>query len=228
VNHSTMDFARARLPILGLAIVACIVTACTRPASQGASPTPRGTADFTKQGDPNAAHAPPVAYDEGKGEFTQSGKTIAIWRLWRFTGSTDGFSVPGASVSNAPGGGLAIENKVYGAFLRTPTGLNFAGGSYPVILVRIERTKAGSQWEPVIYYTTAKHGETESYQSHVFRGVNPKEGETAILVFNMAKPTNGGSDWTSSRISQFRLQTDDQPGGAFIIRQIAVAGPLPH
>lgn len=200
---------------------------CDKPAGSG-EPAARSTADVTAQGDPRAANAIPVDWDERRGAFFQRGKRLDSFHIWRFAKNLEGFTAPGAVATVAPSGGLSIENKLYGAFIRTPEKLNIDGARYSTVLVRLTRVTAGAQWEPVVYYTTSTHGESEAFESHVYRGVNPKPGATAILVFNMAKPTTGLHDWVASRIQQFRLQTDDQPGGRFIIREIAVTTALPH
>nr|MEA2799634.1 hypothetical protein [Phenylobacterium sp.] len=33
----------------------------------------------------------------------------------------------------------------------------------------------------------------------------------------------GGPDWTQSNIDQIRFDVEDKPGGAFVIRQVAIA-----
>jgi hypothetical protein len=38
----------------------------------------------------------------------------------------------------------------------------------------------------------------------------------------MSRQAAGAPDWTQSTIDQFRLDLEDKPGGAFIIRQIAI------
>jgi hypothetical protein len=52
----------------------------------------------------------------------------------------------------------------------------------------------------------------------------------------MARPKQGGDDWMLSYVEQLRLHLDRGPGGAFVIRQIAVVqnpgaealGPAPQ
>jgi hypothetical protein len=200
------------------------VAGCAKPADNSAHPAP----DSTYQGDPNAAHAPPVTWDDKLGAFAQNGKPLKTWKLWRFTSSTEGFAAPGSTVSVAPGGGLSIANKVYGAPVRTPESLALDGGRYPVVLVRITRDAAGTQWDPIVYYTTDKHAETELFKANVYRGHNPAVGETTVLVYDMAHLLTGGPDWLRSKIKQIRFQNDDQPGSSFTIREIAVAEKLPQ
>jgi hypothetical protein len=43
------------------------------------------------------------------------------------------------------------------------------------------------------------------------------------MVFDMHRLAAGGDDWKTSKIDQVRLDLDDGPGGAFVIRQVAIA-----
>jgi hypothetical protein len=209
---------------LALAALAFGLAGCSQPASTASHPEP----DSTYQADPNAANAPPVTWDDRRAAFVQSGKPLAAGKLWRFAGSTDGFTVPGALATPAPGGGLSIQNKIYGAFLRTPDNLGLDGRRFSTILVRITRDAAGAQWDPIVYYTTKSHAETEKFKAKLYRGHNPATGETTVLVYDMRTLAAGRADWVSSQIRQVRFQTDDQPGGAFTIHEIAITEPLPR
>ena len=39
----------------------------------------------------------------------------------------------------------------------------------------------------------------------------------------MSRQANGGPDWINSTIDQIRVDVEDKPGGAFVIRQVAIA-----
>jgi hypothetical protein len=213
-----------RATLFAVLLLCASLAGCAKPADNSAHPAP----DSTYQGDPNAASAPPVGWDEKQNAFTQNGKPLKTWKVWRFAGSTEGFTALGTIMTAAPGGGLSVANKVYGAPVRTPANLGLDGRRYPVILVRITRDAAGAQWDPIVYYTTDKHAETELFKANVWRGHNPATGETTVLVYDMSHLLAGGPDWTRSTIKQIRFQTDDQPGGAFTIREVAVAEKLPQ
>jgi hypothetical protein len=210
---------------LALAALALALASCSQPAT---TVTQQPAPDSTYQMDPHAAKAPPVSWDDRLGAFVQNGKPLAAGRLWRFARSTDGFAAPGTIAAAAPGGGLTIQNKLYGAFVRTPDNLGLDGRRYSTILVRITRTAAGSQWDPIVYYTTKSHSETENFKAKLFRGHNPAVGETTVLVYDMRHLAVGGADWVGSKIRQVRFQTDDQPGGAFTLDEIAITEPLPR
>jgi hypothetical protein len=195
-----------------------------REAVASAAPTPT---QRSFQSDKNADSAPPVTWDEKRAAFVQTGRPLAAVRLWRFDHTTDGFSAsPGSQVAALPDRGLDVTNREYGAFVRTPPRLGIDGRAYPIVLVRLTRTKSGSGWDPTLYYATGKHEESPSFFAPVYRGKNPGVGDTVTLVFNMAKLGAGGNDWIISTVNQLRLQTDDQAGGEFVIRQVAVTKPL--
>jgi hypothetical protein len=197
------------------------------PPTPTPSPKPRRTLNPDYQGDPNADKAPPVVWDEKRGAFVQSGRVLKAAKIWQFKGTTDGFTTsPGAHVRALPDRGLGVSNDIYGTYVRTPPNLALDGRAFPIVIIRLSRTKRGDAWDPTLYYTTDKHEDNPGFFARVYRGKNPPVGKTVTLVFNMANLPVGGQDWTSSRIQQFRLQTDDQPGGEFAILQVAVTEPL--
>ena len=56
-----------------------------------------------------------------------------------------------------------------------------------------------------------------------FQGEDPAVNETTILVYDMANLKKGGQDWIHSVIDQVRFDFEDQPGGEFLVRQVAIA-----
>ena len=165
--------------------------------------------------------ASPVTWNAAEGRFEAGGKPMKTARLWTFDGSTEGFTPVSSKVEPAAGSGLALT--VADPTLRSPRGLNVPGGEYPLVLVRITRTAAGSGWDGALYYATANHGETIGYFGKPISGANPAVGETTTLIYDMSRQAAGGADWTQSVIDRIRLDIDDRPGGAFVIRQVAIA-----
>jgi hypothetical protein len=88
--------------------------------------------------------------------------------------------------------------------------------------VRLTRVRPSDKWDGSIFYTTAAHGEAGAFHTKPLRGANPVQGETTIMVYDMASLKKGGDDWTASTISGLRLDFDDSPGGAFLVHEIAV------
>jgi len=97
------------------------------------------------------------------------------------------------------------------------------GGRDALIIVRLTRVRAGERWDGSLFYTTSDHRESEKYKGKAPKAANPGLNETVTLVYDMHKLRRGADDWKMSRIDQFRLDLDDGPGGAFILRQIAIA-----
>jgi hypothetical protein len=127
----------------------------------------------------------------------------------------------GSKVSPAPGAGLSVV--MADPTLRSPKGLNVPGGQYPLVLVRLTRVQPGAKWDGALYYATSNHGETIGFFGKPLAGADPKVGETTTLVYDMSRQAAGAPDWSQSTIDQFRLDLEDRSGGAFLIRQIAIA-----
>lgn len=165
----------------------------------------------------------PVLWNPGKAIFEFKGRPLRAEKVWTFDGATDGFVATHAEVIPADGAGLALKIGGRDTILRTPRGLNVAGANRSVVLVRLTRTAAAKRLDPTLYYSTAAHGEGQSWFAKPVFGGHPRLGDTTTMVFNMHRPSAGEGDWKSSIIDQVRLDLDDGPGGAFVIRQVAIA-----
>jgi hypothetical protein len=201
--------------------VAVLLAACGRPAQPVEDPTPAAA-----RSGPLTERAGPVVWRASTAQFELNGQPLKTAKLWTFDGSTDGFTGVGSEVTPAPGQGLAVQ--VADPILRSPRGLRVPGGQFPLVLVRLTRVAPGSAWDGGLYYATASHGETVAYLGKPMLGADPKLNETTTLVYDMARQTVGAPDWTRSIIDQIRLDIEDRPGGAFVIRQVAIAeNPAP-
>ena len=121
---------------------------------------------------------------------------------------------PQAPSAGAAGGGPTLAQELAAA--RPPDGVALAVGA----------DKFALPDGAVLPGTRPTVSEVATVYARVYRGKNPRIGQTVTLVFDMAKLAAGGDDWTTSRIEQIRLQTDDQPGGEFVIREAAISQPL--
>jgi len=196
-------------------VVLAALAACSRPAwtsQTGAPAAPTG---------PLVERPGPVKWNASGGAFELNGKPLKSLKLWTFEGSTDGFTGMGSKVAPATGSGLSVA--VADPTLRSPKGLNVPGAQYPLVLVRLTRTAAGAVWDGALYYSTAQHPEGIGFFGKPIFGADPKVGETTTLVYDMRRQANGAPDWTNSVIDQIRIDLEDKPGGAFLIRQIAIA-----
>jgi hypothetical protein len=198
---------------LALVAAVAVLASCGRPTDKARAPTTPSA--------PGVERAGPVRWNTGTGGFELNGKPLKTAKLWTFDGSTDGFTAMGSRIVPAAGQGIAVA--IVDATIRSPKGLNVPGGQYPLVLIRLTRTAAGSLWDGALYYTTAAHPETGGFFGKPISGADPHVGETTTLVYDMSRQTVGGSDWTQSNIDQIRFDVEDKPGGAFVIRQIAIA-----
>lgn len=202
-----------RLPWIGLAVSAAVLASCHRPADQAKAPAAAIPSGVERAG--------PIRWNTATGGFELNGKPLKAVKLWTFDGSTEGFTPVGSKIVPATGQGIAVT--IVDPTIRSPKGLNVPGGQYPLVLVRLTRTAAGAAWDGALTYSTANHGETIKFFGKPLSGADPAVGETTTLVYDMSRQTVGGPDWTQSRIDQIRLDIEDKPGGAFVIRQIAIA-----
>jgi len=210
-----------RSNLLLVAAACLIVAACDKP--KGAPADPVTPAPVTEPARPAPVRpAEPVKWDESSGRFTVDGTVLKTAHLWRFDGSTEGFAAASAQIEPARGGGLRVVEQAIDTIVRSPQNLAIEGGRYNGVVVRLTREKEASKWDGALFFTTPAHGETAGFFGKPLRGADPVAGETTVMVYDMAKLRKGGGDWTASTITGLRLDLDDQPGGQFVIHQIAV------
>lgn len=212
------------LPIAALG--ALIVAACDEPAPYRGPPVPAAltpTAPPAKMLGPAIERAQPIRWNENEGRFELRGQPIRTAKLWTFDGSTDGFTMTGGEASLPKGPGLWVAEQSSDPILRSPSGLNVEGSVNTLVLVRVTRASAGGAWSGAMHYVTAAHGESAEFMALPVQGADPAVNETTILVYDMTRLKRGGADWTQSIIQQVRLDLEDQAGGEFLIRQVAIA-----
>jgi hypothetical protein len=214
-------------------LVTLTLAACDRPAAR----TPRRTpppVPVAPPGTPIATARPPahkfpddppspVAWNPAKSSFEFKGRVLRAEKVWTFDGATDGFVATHGDVLPADGSGLSFKVGGRDSILRTPRGLNVSGANRSLVLVRLTRTGAARRLDPTAYYSTAAHGESQAYNAKPVFGGHPRLNDTVTMVFDMHRLAAGGDDWKTSKIDQVRLDFDDGPGGAFVIRQVAIA-----
>jgi hypothetical protein len=197
---------------LALAGAALALASCHRPVDKTQAPAASAVV---------VERPGPVRWNAATGGFELNGKPLKAVKLWTFDGSTEGFTALGSRIAPAPGQGITVT--IADPTIRSPKGLNVPGGQYPLVLVRLTRTAPASVWDGGLYYSTAAHGETVGFLGKPLSGADPKVGETTTLVYDMSRQAVGAPDWTQSNIDQIRFDMEDKPGGAFLIRQIAIA-----
>ena len=210
-----------------LTTMACLIlAACDRP--KGAPPEAPPPEPVVEPARPAPVRPPePVKWDEAGGRFTLNGVVLKTSQLWRFDGSTEGFSAAAAGIDPARGGGLRVVEQDLDPILRSPQNLQIEGRRFNGVLVRLTREKEAGKWDGSLFYSTATHGEASAFFGKPLRGADPVAGETTIMVYDMANLRKGGPDWVDSTILGLRLDLDNQPGGHFVIHQIAVVALPP-
>lgn len=218
---------------LTLLASALLLTACDQPkgAPRAADIPASPPAQAPAAAAPNAPLPPrppePIVWDEADDRFKLDGVVLKTAHLWRFDGSLEAFSSAGSSLQPVAGGGLQVIHQVPDAVLRSPQNLAIDGKRYNAVLVRLTRMRPSDKWDGSIFYTTKAHGETGAFHTKPLRGANPVQGETTLMVYDMANLKKGGGDWTASTILGLRLDFDDSVGGGFLVHQIAVVSLPP-
>jgi len=215
-----------------LIVLAVLLAACDAPRDRepkiNPPPSPLAAGDVPPPARSAASAVPRpsvFAWDEASGSFTGDGQKLQAGRLWTFEGSTHGFVLAGGQVAPAEPAGLAVALRVFDPILRTPSGLDLDGSRYSLVLVRLTRVAAGSVWDGTLFYATDAHPESGDYMAVPLDRTPPVLNETVILAYDLRRPYKGGDDWITSRIDQLRLDLDDQPGGEFLIHQVAIVEP---
>ncbi|HEX5377393.1 MAG TPA: hypothetical protein VFW47_02410 [Phenylobacterium sp.] len=206
----------------GLAVAACDRAA---PRSLHRAPVPVPAVDPSTPADapPPREVAGPITWDAGKRAFLAHGRPLRAEKTWTFDGATDGFVAASGEALPADGSGLTVRELGPGVILRTPRGLNVDGRLRSLVVVRMTRVRPGRPFDGTVYYSTAAHGETQSFFAKPVFGGDPVVGQTQVLVYDMHRLRSGGDDWKSSIIDQVRLDLDATPGGEFLIHQVAIA-----
>jgi hypothetical protein len=143
---------------------------------------------------------------------------FAATRVWQWSaGTVDGWSATGATLTAGPGS-LTLTAASTDPALRV-SGLSIIGSQNTRVRMRLRRL-AGTGWDGILYYTTAGHGESASFR-RVIPNLLPA-GPFAILEWDMAQLTAGGSDWTASAITGLRFDLGSAVGDSFQIDWVAV------
>jgi hypothetical protein len=207
-------------------LAATALSACDQAAKRTPklAPKPVPVAAAAAAAVPIGVEAPgPIQWDRAHGAFAVNGQPLRAEKVWTFDGTTDGFAAAGGEISPSEGTGLLFNEIGPDSNLRTPRGLNIDGHTRSLVIVRVTRVRAATPFDCSVYYTTAAHGEQAAFHARQVAGKDPAVGETTTLVFDMHKLSKGEMDWRDSVIDQVRIDLDDGPGGAFVVRQIAIA-----
>ena len=126
----------------------------------------------------------------------------------------------------AVGGGVITATATgTSAYLSSPSNLAIEGKTATKVRMRITR-RAGSGWLGYVTYATANHGSSSAYRKIV---ANPglAVGQSAIVEWDMAALTTGGTDWVDSTITRFHIWLTGTVDDVFEIDWIAVGKESP-
>lgn len=154
-----------------------------------------------------------------QGSMNAFGLDPAPTGLWQFDTTVEGWTASEATLA-AGVGFVTITATTTNPNMSSPSALGISGGQYTRIRASITR-RGGSGWDGVAYYTTPGHGISSSYRKTV-ANPNLAIGASAVIEWNMAALTAGGTDWTSNTINQIRIDFGNTASDVFEVNWIAV------
>lgn len=157
-----------------------------------------------------------------------SGLDPAPNSLWQFDSTAEGWAVAGATLAQGLG---FIKITATGGDPQLHSGtaatLSITGSLYTRVRVRITR-RAGpvTDWDGQLFYQTAGHGFAASYRA-VAANPNLAVGQSAVIEWDMANLTAGGTDWVDNTITRLRIDLGNTTGGIFDVDWVAVGRVAP-
>jgi hypothetical protein len=126
--------------------------------------------------------------------------SFAPYQTWPFNNVTGSWTATHATFAISGGYGLLTSTANDPNFLSPIISIN--GASYNKVRARVKRT-GGSGWDGTLYYATAGHGFSSSYMATIT--ADPGMADWYVLEWDMTNLAAGGSDWSSSTITQLRI-----------------------
>nr|WP_329957289.1 DUF1983 domain-containing protein [Pseudomonas putida] len=163
-----------------------------------------------------------------QGALGSSGLDPAPGALWQFDTTTEGWVVSSATLAQGAG---FIKITATGAdpqlMSSAAATLSIAGSLYSRVRARItRRAGATTDWDGQLFYSTAGHGFAGTYRA-VAANPNLSVGQSAVVEWDMANLTAGGTDWVDNTITRLRLDLGNSSGGVFDVDWIAVGRVAP-
>lgn len=144
--------------------------------------------------------------------------------LWQFDSTVEGWT--GGAATLTPGAGfVTVASTGTDPQIYSPAALALNGGLYTKIRVSITR-RAGSGWDGQLFYSTSAHGYSGSYRKTI---ANPQlaVGASAVLEWDMANLSAGGTDWISNTIDRIRIDFGNSTNDVFDVDWIAIGRAAP-
>lgn len=154
----------------------------------------------------NAAYAPPVTLP------------FNPMKNWEFRSSLERWTVGGSTVSLGSDS-VIVTSTGADPVLYSPT-LSFSGRTYDKIRMRVRRL-GGSGWQGQIYYANGTHNYEEGY-SKIIPVDSTIGGAWTLIEWDMSALTAGGNDWTTSTITNFRIDLGASSSDIFEIDWISL------
>lgn len=144
--------------------------------------------------------------------------------LWQFDSTVEGWT--GGAATLTPGAGfVTVASTGTDPQFLSPFALAVNGGLYTKVRVSITR-RAGSGWDGQLFYSTSAHGYSGSYRKTI---ANPQlaVGASAVLEWDMANLSAGGTDWISSTIDRIRIDFGNSTNDVFDVDWVAIGRAAP-
>lgn len=157
-----------------------------------------------------------------QGSLGASGLDPAPNCLWQFDSGAEGWYAAGATITPAGGYIRLVSTGGDPQLQSSYTSLELAGAQFTRIRAKITRRGGPvSAWDGQLFYVTANHSFSTSYQA---KAANPNLaiGQTAVIDWDMANLTAGGTDWVDSTIRRIRLDLGNTSDSVFDIDWIAI------
>lgn len=146
-------------------------------------------------------------------------QSFSAFRTWDFAASLEGWAVQNATAV-AGATSVTITPTTSDPMFRV-SGLSIPGALYDKVRIRVRRANAGTGWDGTLYYTTAGHGETAGFLKALAFSSMPGD-QFAVLEFDMADLTAGGTDWRDSVITGLRFDLANSTTTNFEVDWISV------
>ncbi len=150
-------------------------------------------------------------------QSTASG--LEIGKSWNFDADVEGFVALSGTLTWS-NGALQLNSSGTDPALRTP-GISLVGSKNYLLRMRIKRV-AGSGWDGTVYYTTAGHGESETYRKQITNGT--ATGEWRILEWDMSDI----ADWVGSTVINIRFDLGNTAQDQFLIDWVSIGRVAPQ
>ncbi|WP_115746928.1 TipJ family phage tail tip protein [Escherichia coli] len=144
---------------------------------------------------------------------------------WHFDTSADGWSALNGALTWQANGTLRFTHTTSDGYAQSPSSLTINGAANRYVKARITRV-AGSTWDGTVYYQTAGHTFSSSYNKKI-SNPNLAIGDSAVLTWDMHALTVGGTDWKDNTIVRIRLDLNSSASDIFEIDWIAVGSEAP-